>query len=102
LQSGGVMVLTGKGYGSTNFLALDRTGKVLMDRTVVVLSPSTESRDLVVVYKGVERESYSCSPECAPRAMLGDSTNYLNAVLSQSGQRGGQSGGSGQGPAPAR
>lgn len=88
LQSGGIVVLTGKGYGLTNMLALDRSGKVIMDKTVQVLGPGTS--DLVVVYKGVERESYSCAPECERRITLGDSTNYFNATLSQTGVRNGQ------------
>ena len=37
LQSGGILVITGKGYGSTNLLALDRDGRVVMDKTVQVL-----------------------------------------------------------------
>ena len=94
LQSGGIVVLTGKGYGSTNMLALDRAGKIVMDNTVQVLGPA--SADLVVVYKGVERESYSCAPECERRITLGDSTNYFNATLSQTGARNGQA----QGPGP--
>src|SRR5215510_8625854 len=31
LQPGGIIVVTGKGYGATNFIALDRTGEVLVD-----------------------------------------------------------------------
>ena len=54
LQSGGILVVTGKGYGATNLLALDRAGRVVMDKTVQVLGPA--GGDLVVVYKGVERE----------------------------------------------
>ena len=88
LQSGGIVVLTGKGFGSTNMLALDRSGRVVMDKTVEVLGPATS--DLVVVYKGTDRESYSCSPECAPRITLGDAPVYFNATLSQSGARNGQ------------
>lgn len=88
LQSGGILVVTGKGFGSTNLLALDRAGKVVMDRTVQVLGPS--SSDIVVVYKGVERESYSCAPECERRITLGDSPAYFNAILSQAGSRTGQ------------
>ncbi len=87
LQSGGFLILTGKGYGSTNLLALDRSGSVLMDKTVEVLGPP--GRDLVVVYKGIERESYSCAPDCKPRITLGDSANYFNAALGQSGARNG-------------
>src|SRR5471032_1932015 len=79
LQSGGVLVVTGKGYGSTNMLALDRSGRVVMDKTVLVLSPVSSS-DLVVVFKGVERESYSCAPDCERRITLGDSPAYFGAT----------------------
>jgi hypothetical protein len=85
LQSGGIMVVTGKGYGSTNLLALDRSGRVIMDKTVEVLGPS--GPNLVVVYKGIERETYSCMPECKPRITLGDSQNYFNGALGQGGAR---------------
>lgn len=85
LQSGGIMVVTGKGYGSTNLLALDRSGRVIMDKTVEVLGPDGPS--LVVVYKGIERETYSCTPECKPRITLGDSQNYFNGALSQGSAR---------------
>src|SRR5690242_9082033 len=71
LQSGGVLVVTGKGYGATNLLALDRGGKVLMSKTVQVLGAGTE--DMVTVYRGVERETYSCASECERRITLGDS-----------------------------
>ncbi len=77
LQSGGILVITGKGYGTTNLLALDRNGSVVMDKTVQVLGAA--GHDLVVVYKGTERESYSCAPECEPRITLGDSQGYFNA-----------------------
>ena len=88
LQSGGILVITGKGYGSTNLVALDRAGRVVLDKTVQVLGVA--SSDLVVVYKGVERESYSCTPECERRLTTGDSTNYFNGILAQSGSRAGQ------------
>ena len=61
LQNGGILVITGKGYGSTNLMALDRSGKVVMDKTVQVLGAAGD--DLVVVYRGIERETYSCAPE---------------------------------------
>ena len=98
LQGGGVLVLTGKGFGSTNMLALDRAGKVVMDTTIQVVGPA--SRDLVVVYKGIERESYSCAPECERRLTLGDSAPYFGGILAQSGSR--SSGSSGSGAAARR
>jgi hypothetical protein len=87
LQAGGILVVTGKGFGSTNLLALDRTGRVVMDKTVQVLGPAGSG--LVVVYKGTARESYSCTPECAPRITLGDDTKFFGDTLSQTGTRAG-------------
>jgi hypothetical protein len=85
LQAGGLLIITGKGYGATNMVALDRAGKILMDKNVRVAGPPGD--DLVVVYKGIERESYSCAPECAPRITLGDSMPYFTTVLTQAGTR---------------
>ena len=51
VQAGGLMVVTGKGYGITNLIALDRTGSVLMEKLVEVEGPGG---DVVVVYRGVE------------------------------------------------
>ena len=88
LQSGGILVVTGKGFGATNLLALDRSGRVVMDKTVQVTGPS--GGDLVVVFKGVERESYSCAPDCERRLTLGDSPAYFTSILTQSGTRASQ------------
>ena len=85
LQSGGILVLTGKGFGATNLLALDRTGRVVTNKTVEVVG--AKGADLVVVYRGMERESYSCAPVCERRITLGDSPAYFNNALSQSGTR---------------
>jgi hypothetical protein len=87
LQSGGLLVVTGKGYGGTNLVALDRDGRVVMDKYVQVLGPSGDN--LVVVYKGVERESYSCAPQCERRITLGDSTTYFTSTLTQTTARNG-------------
>ena len=88
VQSGGLLVVTAKGFGATNLLAFDRVGGVLMNTTVQVLGPAT--RDIVVVYKGVERETYSCASNCERRITLGDSPAYFNANLAESSARNGQ------------
>jgi hypothetical protein len=85
LQSGGILVVTGKGYGATNLMALDRNGRVIMNKPVQVLGPSDP--DLVVLYNGSERESYSCAPQCQPRITLGDSAKYFQGNLTQTGAR---------------
>jgi Flp pilus assembly secretin CpaC len=82
LQPGGMIVVTGKGYGATNFIALDRGGEILVDRQIQVEGPSDR---LVTVYRGIERESYSCVPLCQRRVTLGDSDAYFNNAMSQAG-----------------
>ncbi|MFK4512478.1 pilus assembly protein N-terminal domain-containing protein [Bradyrhizobium daqingense] len=82
LQPGGMIVVTGKGYGATNFIALDRGGEILVDRQIQVEGPSDR---LVTVYRGIERESYSCMPLCQRRVTLGDSDTYFNNTMSQAG-----------------
>lgn len=86
-QSGGQIVITGKGYGTTNIIALDRAGNVLMQKNIVVEGPSGH---VVVVYKGMERETYSCTPSCERRITLGDGKTYFDTILTQSGTRSGQ------------
>src|SRR3954452_11352882 len=92
LQPGGMIVVTGKGYGATNFIALDRGGEILVDRQIQVEGPSDR---LVTVYRGGERESYSCMPLCQRRVTLGDSDAYFNNTMSQAGSLSGNASGSG-------
>jgi hypothetical protein len=93
LQSGGMLVITGKGYGLTNLLALDRNGAVLVDRAVAVQGPR---EDVVVIYRGVERETWSCTPFCERRAMLGDAGPFFEGTLGQIGLRNGLAQGAAQ------
>ena len=82
LQPGGMVVVTGKGYGSTNMIAMDRAGGVLADRSIQVEGPVDK---LVTVFRGLERESYSCTPACQRRVTLGDGKAYFDAALGQTG-----------------
>jgi hypothetical protein len=86
LQAGGVMVITGKGFGATNLLAFDRAGNVLTQTLIQVQAPR---ENLVVVYRGTERESYSCTPVCERRITLGDSPVYFDSVMAQTTGRNG-------------
>jgi Flp pilus assembly secretin CpaC len=91
LQSGGIVVVTGKGYGATNFIAMDRGGEILVDRVIQVEGPTDQ---LVTVYRGVERESYSCMPICQRRVTLGDGETYFKAAMDQAGTLSNQAAGS--------
>jgi hypothetical protein len=91
LQPGGVVVVTGKGYGATNFIAMDRAGDVLVDRLIQVEGPADP---IVTVYRGIDRESLSCMPICQPRVTLGDSDKYFKPAIDQAGSLSGQASGS--------
>jgi Flp pilus assembly secretin CpaC len=91
LQTGGVLVVTGKGYGATNFIAMDRSGEVLVDRVIQVEGPLDR---VVTVYRGVERESYSCMPVCQRRITLGDGELYFKSTIDQAGNLSSQASGS--------
>jgi Pilus formation protein N terminal region len=83
LQPGGLVVVTGKGYGATNFIALDRAGEILVDRVIQVDGPA--DYQLITVYRGVERNSYTCMPVCQRRVTLGDGGEYFKSTLEQAG-----------------
>ncbi|NEW89928.1 MULTISPECIES: pilus assembly protein N-terminal domain-containing protein [Rhodopseudomonas] len=83
LQPGGMVVVTGKGYGATNVIAMDRKGAIVADRLIQVEGPSDK---VVTVYRGIDRESYSCAPICERRVTLGDSENYFKSTMDQTGK----------------
>ena len=91
LQSGGIIVVTGKGYGATNFIAMDRSGDVLVDRQIQVAGPTDQ---VVTIYRGVDRESYSCMPICQRRITLGDGEGYFKSTMEQAGSLSSQASGS--------
>jgi Flp pilus assembly secretin CpaC len=93
VQPGGLLVVTGKGYGATNLIALDRAGAVLTERSIHVVGAQDA---VVVVYRGINRESYSCAPGCERRITLGDSQEFFTLSLGQTSARAAQA----QGQAP--
>ena len=76
---GGGMVVTGKGYGRTNLIALDSAG-ALLDEKQIHVQPT---KNVLVVQRGAARESYSCDPVCMPSAVLGDDSKTFGDVSSQ-------------------
>jgi len=94
VQTGGIMVVTGKGYGITNLIAMDARGNTLMEQAIEVQAPR---ESVIVMHRGVERESYSCTPRCERRIMLGDTAAFFDATLAQTNRRDSQA----QGASPA-
>lgn len=67
VQDASTVVLTGKGFGVTNLVILDRDGTAIVDEQVVV---SRASANAVNIYRRADLEALSCSPYCeAPRRL---------------------------------
>jgi Flp pilus assembly secretin CpaC len=74
-----VMVLTPKAFGETNFIALDENGNPLAESMIQVVAGTSS----LTVQRGMDRQSYSCTPKCQPTERLGDDDKYLTAVAAQ-------------------
>ena len=54
------IVVLGKAYGVTNLLVVDRSGRTILDRDIVVGAPTAS----VSVYRGPVVSSYACAALC--------------------------------------
>ena len=79
LKNGGKLVLTGKGNGETNLIALDKNGAPLSE-SIVRVQPTGKN---LIVQRGLDRESYSCNPNCQPTVSLGDSSKFMGEASGQ-------------------
>ena len=81
VQSGNMLVITGKTFGITNIIALDSDKNVIQDQRVVV---ERDERGIVNVSRAGQRQSFSCTPNCAPTITIGDEAAYFNQVVQSS------------------
>jgi Flp pilus assembly secretin CpaC len=79
LRQGAAMIVTGKGFGETNFIALDGAGSPLAQSLIRVVG----GKNALLVQRGLDRQSYSCAPQCLPTAKLGDDLKYFGDVSGQ-------------------
>ncbi len=80
VQSGKVLVLTGKSFGQTNLIVLDAQGKVIINRRVVVQEPRG---GYVTVYRGSNRQTLHCAPDCETPLVIGDGTEHFEAIAKE-------------------
>jgi hypothetical protein len=80
VQSGKVLVVTGKSFGETNLIVMDADGKVFVNRRLVVQEPRS---GLVTLYRGSARQTLHCAPYCTPPLVIGDSADAFGSVASQ-------------------
>jgi Flp pilus assembly secretin CpaC len=77
LKNSQLMVITGKSFGTTNLIVLDKSGAQVGESIVTVVP----AEDKLVVQRGPHRESMSCNPRCAKAVDLADDVAYMNSVI---------------------
>jgi Pilus formation protein N terminal region len=70
-----------KSFGITNIIALDAERKVIQDQRIIVRRDEVR---VVHVYKGDQRSSYNCVPQCNPTLMPGDGESFFDKTLQSS------------------
>ena len=90
LKNNNTMVITGKGFGQTNLIAIDAVGSLLEEDQIEVLP----SKGLVVLQNGSSRMSYACNPDCMPTVQLGDDDKVFTEAGTQISTRNGYAAGS--------
>ena len=75
----GAIVLTGKGYGETNLIALDAQGNIIDEKQIDV----EPTQSVLVVQRGNDRVSYWCNPTCMPTVQLGDENKVFSDASGQ-------------------
>ena len=92
LQTGGIIVVTGKGYGATNFIAMDRAGEVLVDRHDPGRRPDRSARHRLSRRR--TRNPIAACRSASARITLGDGDDLLQGddrpgrLALEPGQRG--------------
>ena len=78
------LVLTGRSFGVTNLIILDKKGNAVIDQSVVVKSHETNT---VRIYRRDSRETMACAPVCEPTLTIGDNAESFGFAQTQIQQR---------------
>ncbi len=77
IHSANTIFVVGRGYGETNLIVLNAEGHSILNADIQVTQ--TQPSHGVRLYNGKVRESYSCTPNCLPSPVLGDSPGFIDA-----------------------
>ena len=86
LRGNNKLILTGKGFGQTQIVALNAAGEAIGESLVKVSADDTKN---LVVQRGLERESYHCNQRCQLTYALGDATRHMGETAGQIQSRNG-------------
>lgn len=81
VQASNLLVVTGKTFGVTNIIALDKQGNVIQDQRVIV---QRDDLRMVNLMKGSQRQSFTCAPNCTPTVTIGDDKDFFQMIAEHS------------------
>jgi len=88
IQSGNLLVVTGKSFGITNMIVLDAKREVILEKRVLV---KREESRVVNLQRGTLRQTYNCTPQCNPTLTIGDEPAYFESILKAAEKKSGLS-----------
>ena len=77
VQSGNLLVVTGKTFGITNMIVLDAERNIIQEQRILV---KRDEAKVLNLNRGAQRFSYNCTPQCNPSIVIGDESNYFDTV----------------------
>ncbi|UJW84848.1 pilus assembly protein N-terminal domain-containing protein [Devosia sp. SL43] len=81
IQDPQTLILTGKSYGQTNLIVLDKAGNPIADTMIEVVQMQA---GVTTVYQGQARTSLACAPVCQNIIMMGDDAGFSGAAVASS------------------
>jgi hypothetical protein len=81
VQSGKLLVVTGKSFGRTNLIVIDGDGKEIINK---MLSVQEARSGLVTVHRGPgARFTYYCAPNCTSTLAVGDFDEHFKDIAEE-------------------
>ena len=79
VHHGKMLFITGKTFGSTNFIAIDSDGKTIINRSLQVLPADNR----LTLHRGGYQRSYLCGDGCEPVPGIGDDSEAFDRIMTQ-------------------
>ena len=75
VHSTDTLLILGRSYGSTNVIAMDTSGRVIVNQNIIVGAQDRSGR--VRIFEGAaSRKTFDCSQGCLPSPELGDEAGF--------------------------
>ena len=78
-----LILLTGKGFGTTNLIVFDADNNIIVSGDVIV---TANTANLVTVNRGGAQYTYDCATECRDSPMIGDDQGHFSRSVGQAQQ----------------